>query len=72
MIGHRRTRASAASEAAGKEIRPVAKEGTAEEPVVVLDESDLESEVAKLRGRWELASVLNFLSVRSSSSPLKS
>ncbi|KAE8056457.1 hypothetical protein FH972_013230 [Carpinus fangiana] len=63
MTGHRRTRASAASEAAGKVIRPVAKEGIAEEPVVVLDESDLESEVAKLRGRWELASVLNFLSV---------
>jgi hypothetical protein len=64
MTGHRRTHASAASEAAGKETRLVAKEGIAEEPVVVLDESDLESEVAKLRGRWELASVLNFLSVR--------
>jgi hypothetical protein len=82
MTGHRRTRASAASEAAGKETRPVAKEGIAEEPVAkegiaeepvaVLDESDLELEVAKLRGRWELASVLNFLSVRSFSSPLKS
>jgi len=28
------------------------------------EESDLEIEISKLRGRWELASVLNFLEVR--------
>lgn len=68
MNGGRRTRAVAASEVAVEEKRPVVvKEGSAEEPMVVLDESHLESEVAKLRGRWELASVLNFLGVRSSS-----
>ena len=67
MNGGRRTRAAAASEVAVEEKRPVVvKEGSAEEPMVVLDESHLESEVAKLRGRWELASVLNFLRVRSS------
>uniref|UniRef100_A0A2N9EF26 DDT domain-containing protein n=1 Tax=Fagus sylvatica TaxID=28930 RepID=A0A2N9EF26_FAGSY len=63
MNGGRRTRAATASEAVGKETLPVVKEESAEEPMVVLDESHLESEVAKLRGRWELASVLNFLSV---------
>ncbi|KAK4559206.1 hypothetical protein RGQ29_008451 [Quercus rubra] len=64
MNGGRRTRAAAASEVAVEEKRPVVvKEGSAEEPMVVLDESHLESEVAKLRGRWELASVLNFLRV---------
>ncbi|GKU87147.1 hypothetical protein SLEP1_g1594 [Rubroshorea leprosula] len=31
--------------------------------VVIVDDFSFESEVAKLRGRWELASVLNFLSV---------
>ena len=68
MNGGRRTRAAAASEVAVEEKRPVVvKEGSAEEPMVVLDEFHLESEVAKLRGRWELASVLNFLGVRSSS-----
>lgn len=67
MNGGRRTRAAAAIEVAVEEKRPVVvKEGSAEEPMVVLDESHLESEVAKLRGRWELASVLNFLGVRSS------
>jgi hypothetical protein len=71
MNGGRRTRAATASEAVGKETLPVVKEESAEEPMVVLDESHLESEVAKLRGRWELASVLNFLSVSSSSSRLK-
>ncbi|KAB1204518.1 hypothetical protein CJ030_MR8G021830 [Morella rubra] len=63
MTGCRGTLPLATSEAPGQEMRSVAKEGSAEEPVVVLDESHFESEVAKLRGRWELASVLNFLSV---------
>ncbi|KAB1204996.1 hypothetical protein CJ030_MR7G008311 [Morella rubra] len=62
MTGCRGTLPLATSEAPGQEMRSVAKEGSAEEPVVVLDESHFESEVAKLRGRWELASVLNFLS----------
>lgn len=31
--------------------------------VVAVDESSVQSEVDKLRGRWELASVLNFLNV---------
>ena len=29
-----------------------------------VDENPLEAEILKLRGRWELASVLNFLDVR--------
>jgi len=28
------------------------------------EERDLEKEISKLRGRWELASILNFLEVR--------
>ncbi|XP_041022803.1 DDT domain-containing protein DDR4 isoform X2 [Juglans microcarpa x Juglans regia] len=63
MISGRRTRASTKSEAVGKDVLPVAKDGSADQPVVVLDDSRFESEVAKLRGRWELASVFNFLSV---------
>ncbi|KAF5461494.1 hypothetical protein F2P56_017586 [Juglans regia] len=63
MISGRRTRASTKSEAVGKDVLPVAKEGSADQPVLVLDDSRFESEVAKLRGRWELASVFNFLSV---------
>lgn len=46
-----------------------------EETVVVLDDDDecrMEAEVAKLRGRWELASVLNFLNVRSHLSVIES
>lgn len=36
-----------------------------EDSVIALDESSSELEVKKLRERWELASVLNFLNVRS-------
>lgn len=45
-----------------------------EETVVVLDDDEcrMEAEVAKLRGRWELASVLNFLNVRSHLSVIES
>jgi hypothetical protein len=36
-----------------------------EKGVVVLDDdSYLKSEIEKIRGRWELATVLNFLSVK--------
>ncbi|XP_042939052.1 DDT domain-containing protein DDR4 isoform X2 [Carya illinoinensis] len=74
MISGRRTRSSTTSEAVGKgasttteavgkDVLPVAKEGSADQPVVLLDDSRFESEVAKLRKRWELASVFNFLSV---------
>lgn len=51
----------------GGEELPVKKE---EEAMVVLDEEEgsqrcsLTREIAKLRERWELASVLNFLNVR--------
>ncbi|XWS26296.1 hypothetical protein CRYUN_Cryun26dG0019800 [Craigia yunnanensis] len=36
---------------------------TGNDSVLILDDSSSDSEVAKLRGRWELASVLNFLNV---------
>ena len=64
MAGTRRT--TVASNAGGGEERSPKKE-----VVVVMDDGErgeecpLEAEVAKLRGRWELASVLNFLNVRS-------
>ena len=37
---------------------------TGNDSVLILDDSSSDSEVTKLRGRWELASVLNFLNVR--------
>lgn len=40
------------------------EEGGGEERNARFEESDLDSEISKLRGRWELASVLNFLDVR--------
>ncbi|KAH1244879.1 DDT domain-containing protein DDR4 [Glycine max] len=39
------------------------EEGGGEERNARFEESDLDSEISKLRGRWELASVLNFLDV---------
>ncbi|XP_039024166.1 DDT domain-containing protein DDR4-like isoform X1 [Hibiscus syriacus] len=42
---------------------PVEGKGSRNDSVLILDDSSIESEVAKLRGRWELASVLNFLIV---------
>ncbi|KAL5558297.1 hypothetical protein UlMin_034508 [Ulmus minor] len=62
MAGTRRT--TVASNAGGGEERSPKKE-----VVVIMDDGErgeecpLEAEVAKLRGRWELASVLNFLNV---------
>lgn len=40
------------------------EEGGGEERNARFEENDLDLEISKLRGRWELASVLNFLDVR--------
>lgn len=45
-------------------MQTVEEGGGGEERNVRFDENDLDSEVSKLRARWELASVLNFLDVR--------
>jgi hypothetical protein len=37
----------------------------AKDVVVLNDDPYFESEIDKIRGRWELASILNFLSVKS-------
>ncbi|KAK8645145.1 hypothetical protein V6N13_118994 [Hibiscus sabdariffa] len=42
-------------------MAPVEGKESLNDSVVILDDLCTESEVAKLRGRWELASVLNFL-----------
>ncbi|KAL4332420.1 hypothetical protein GQ457_07G038300 [Hibiscus cannabinus] len=44
-------------------MAPVEGKESLNDSVVILDDLCTESEVAKLRGRWELASVLNFLIV---------
>lgn len=63
MAGGRRRRA--ANDVVEEETRSPKKD----EQVGVLDEEEdedpLKATVARLRGRWELASVLNFLIVRS-------
>lgn len=45
-------------------MQAVEEGGGGEERNARFEESDLDSEISKLRGRWELASVLNFLDVR--------
>lgn len=61
MAGGRRKTAPSPSKTGGE-----TKVAVEEDAVIDVDESSSESEVKKLRGRWELASILNFLSVRSS------
>ncbi|KAL5783230.1 hypothetical protein ACOSP7_008259 [Xanthoceras sorbifolium] len=58
MAGGRRKTPQSSSNAGG-ETKATAKADS----VIALDESSSQSEVDKLRGRWELASVLNFLNV---------
>lgn len=53
----------AAMEAAGGEKRSVKEESVDDSAMVVDLDANLEAEVSKLRGQWELASVLNFLNV---------
>ncbi|XWS72585.1 hypothetical protein CRYUN_Cryun02cG0052500 [Craigia yunnanensis] len=47
----------------GRAMLSVKGKETGNDSVLILDDSSSDSEVAKLRGRWELASVLNFLNV---------
>lgn len=45
-------------------MQAVEEGGGGEERNARFEENDLDLEISKLRGRWELASVLNFLDVR--------
>ncbi|KAJ4708004.1 DDT domain-containing protein DDR4-like [Melia azedarach] len=58
MVGARRKTATSSRATVGDKNVAVNKDS-----VIVPDESSSETEVKKLRGRWELASVLNFLNV---------
>ncbi|KAJ9183452.1 hypothetical protein P3X46_007303 [Hevea brasiliensis] len=62
MAGGCRTNSPAVKKTAVDEKVPD-KDYIGEDSVIVVDDSSLESEIAELRGRWELASVFNFLSV---------
>ncbi|KAF2286924.1 hypothetical protein GH714_035536 [Hevea brasiliensis] len=62
MAGGYRTNSPAAKKTAVDEKVPD-KDYIGEDSVIFVDDSSLESEIAQLRGRWELASVFNFLSV---------
>lgn len=62
MAGGRRRIAPAANKTVVDEKVPE-KDCVGEDSVIVVDDSSLEDEIAQIRGRWELASVLNFLTV---------
>eukprot|EP00257_Ricinus_communis_P015223 XP_015573095.1 DDT domain-containing protein DDR4 [Ricinus communis] len=63
MVGGRRRHTSAGKNTAMEENASL-KDGVDDDAVIdVDDDSSLQQEIARLRGRWELASVLNFLSV---------
>lgn len=62
MAGGRRRIAPAVNKTVVDEKVPE-KDCVGEDSVIVVDDSSLEDEIAQIRGRWELASVLNFLTV---------
>ncbi|XVF48483.1 hypothetical protein PTKIN_Ptkin03bG0194000 [Pterospermum kingtungense] len=63
MVSDRRKPTTSGVKIAGGEMMSVKAKETGNDSVLILDDSSSDSEVATLRGRWELASVLNFLSV---------
>ncbi|XP_022732588.1 DDT domain-containing protein DDR4 isoform X2 [Durio zibethinus] len=63
MVVDRRKPTTLPRKVVGEAMLSVEGKETRNDPVLILDNSSCQSEVKKLRGRWELASVLNFLNV---------
>ncbi|XVE71082.1 hypothetical protein DITRI_Ditri10aG0121600 [Diplodiscus trichospermus] len=63
MVFDRRKPTPSPRKIGGEAMQLVNGKETGNDPVLILDDSSTDSEVPKLRGRWELASVLNFLNV---------